>query len=687
MNIPKTPKIDVVDELHGHKITDSYRWLEDIESSEVKTWLKEQDTYTRSVLDSLPARQSLHDDFQKLFREETVGAPYPKNGLYFYVKRKADEDLPILYVKKGLHGEPRALLDPNVISKEKGFVVEFDTYSVSNDASLIAYTLSDNANDSANLYAMDVATGEVLKDVIPGDLYPYIAKWAHDNSGYWYTRRKDILPKGEKFHRKIFFHKLGTEYTEDILVFGEELQKEDIPLCAVSADGKYLTITSYIYSEPIRRTEIYFLDLQRPDSKPQVVVGKIVSENESYFFPQMHRGYLYIHTNMNAPTWKIQRIAVADISKGIEALETIVADTPNATIGDFSVIADALFVTTLENVQTVLKEYTLSGTFVRVVPLPMIGTATVVAGEKEGREGFFLFNSFTYPNTVFRLDLETDEITVYDQQKVAIDTSDIVSEQVWYTSKDGTKVPMFLVYKKGLERNGNNPTVLNGYGGFNFSFVPQFQKEILPFIVAGGVHVVANIRGGGEFGSAWHKAGTKKNKQNTFDDFIAAAEWLIDNKYTSKDHLAIRGGSNGGLLVGALMTQRPDLVKAVIMSVPVADMLRYHLTLGGRLWIADYGNAEDPDMFPYMLAYSPYHNVKDGVAYPATYIQTSAQDDRVHPGHSFKMAARLQEANSSNNPIILRVESNAGHAGATDISRVIKKTVDIWSFLYDQLGM
>lgn len=688
MDIPKTKKEDVVDVIHGKNIPDPYRWLEDTESVETQTWLDEQNEYTRSALDVLPKRKELNEEFEKLFREETIGFPRPKNGYYFFMKRKADEDLSVLYVKKGLDGEPRVLVNPNDISKEKGFVVNLSGYSVSKDASLVTYGLSEAANDKASLYVMDVVTGKNLSDIIPGDYYPGNGAWTIDNKGFYYTRRKENTPKGEdKFHRKVFYHTLGTVYSEDKLVFGETLAKEDHVGVNVSSDGKYVKVSVTIASEAYRRSEIYLMDLDNKEKGFVPIVKDIKGEEDISFISSIHRGFVYILTNFKAPQCKIERVAISDIEKGMNVWETVVYESPGKLIEDFDVTGDKLFVLTLENVHSVLREYSLDGKYKREIPLPTLGSVSSIVSESEGGEGFFSFTSFVYPTTIFRIDFKTDEISIYEKQKIAVDTSDIIAEQVWYGSKDGTQIPMFLIHHKDIQLGGKIPTVLYGYGGFNISLTPGFNKNIIPFVQRGGLYAIANIRGGGEFGEVWHKAGTKKEKQNVFDDFISALEWLIKNKYTDSNHLAIYGGSNGGLLVGAVMTQRPELMKTVMMSVPVVDMLRYHLFHGGRHWIPDWGSSEDPEMFPYLLAYSPYHNVKDGIKYPATLILTSDQDDRVHPGQAFKIGARLQEANSSGNPILIRVQKKAGHGGAIDISKHIETSVDQWSFIFWQLGM
>ena len=687
MDIPKTKKDSVSEELHGHKIDDPYRWLENTENFQVKSWLDAQDSYTHSAIDNIPQREELRQEFEKLYREETIGFPRPCKGRYFFIKRKADEEHSVLYVQEGFYGEPRTLIDPNKISKEKGCPVSLDGYSVSKDAKFITYNLSETSNDQKALYVMNVDTEETLEDKIPAELYPSSGSWSLDNKGFWYTRRKEQVSKGEeKFHRKIYYHTLGSPHFDDVLVYGENLAKEDSAGAVETYDGRYLIIYVHISSEKNRRSEIYIRNLEKREKEFRPIVQNIKDEVDAYFSGMVRQDFFYIETNYKTPKGKIMRVPLSDIDKGMDAWQTVISEQEDRIISSFSIISDKLFVLTMENVHSMLREYSMAGDFKRLIKFPTLGTCNGIGGEVEGKEAFFGFNSFAYPHTIFRIDFETDAVAIFKQQEVAIDLGNIVAEQVWYPSKDGTKVPMFLVYKKGLQQNSKNPTVLYGYGGFNISMRPGFMKSIIPFLERGGLYVIANIRGGGEFGEEWHKAGTKKQKQNTFDDFIAATEWLMENKYTDSDHLCISGASNGGLLVGAVMTQRPELIKAVIMGVPVVDMLRYHLFHGGRHWIPDWGSAEDPEMFEYLLRYSPYHNVKDGVEYPATMIVTSDKDDRVHPGQAFKMTARLQEVNSRN-PILLRLERNAGHGGASDVSRWINEDADKWSFVFWQLGV
>lgn len=682
-----TKKENIIDTIHGIKIPDPYRWLEKTENQEVGEWINIQNKNTKNILGKVKKRKYLNGQLKKLFHEETTGFPSPRDGKYFFIKRKANEDLGVLYVKTGLKGKPKVLVNPNQISKKRGSVVNLHGFKASKDASLITYGLSSAGNDSADIHVMDVKTGKNLPDIIPGEFYPTTGTWSKDNDGFWYTRRKENIPQGEeKFHKKIYYHKLGTKFSEDKLVFGESFSKEDIMWSSATKDGRYLQVTVCIYSEKNIRSEIYVMDLINPRSGFVPVVKNIKGNINTLFWASIHRGFVYIHNNFRAPNWKIDRVAISDIKKGIKSWENIIPEKSDRIIEDFTLTGDRVFVNTLEDVHSTLREYSLEGKFKKEIKLPTIGSISSLVAESEGKEVFFRFNSFAYPNTIFRIDLTTRKISIYEKQKVKFNTQSISSKQVWYKSKDGTKVPMFLIYKKGLKLNSKNPTVIYGYGGFGVSVTPAFMKSIIPFVMSGGIFAIPNIRGGGEFGEAWHKAGTKKQKQNSFDDFIYSALWLIKNKYTNSSHLAISGGSNGGLLVGAVMTQKPELFKAVVMSVPVADMTRFHLFHGGRHWIPDYGDPEDPKMLPYLFSYSPYHNVKECIQYPATLIETSDKDDRVHPGQSFKIGARLQEVSGSDN-ILLRIEKNAGHSGAMDISRYIDKATDEWSFIFWQLGL
>jgi prolyl oligopeptidase len=676
---PKTRKVEVVERIHGVDVSDLYRWLEE-NSKETQSWIKEQNAFSRSVLNKTSAKTNIKKRLGELFKIDAIGIPVPRGSRYFFEERKGTDDLSILYVQDGLEGSPRELINPNTLSKDKTVVL--NDWVPSPDGELLVYSLSEAANDQVSIHVLDVTTGEKLSDIIPAKVYPEPTEWSPDNKGFWYTHRHPNAPEGEeKFHQKLYFHKLGSDYINDPMIFGQTIKKEDIPSVDVSKDGRYLLITVYILSEDVEKTELYIQDRQNPEKGFVAIVKGI----DALFFGEIHRDTIYIMTNYQAPLWKIMAVKISNIEKGPEEWKTLVPEGTHK-IECFAVVKDRLFVERLENVCSTLKAYDLSGNLVSEITLPALGSVDAITGEEEGEELFFGFSSFFVPKTIYRFNLKTNQYTVFKKAEAGIDTDLFTVEQVWFRSKDGTKVPMFIVHKRGIELNGDNPTLLYGYGGFNISLPPVFSKTIIPFLENGGIYVVPNIRGGGEFGEKWHKAGMREKKQNVFDDFIAAAEWLIENKYTNPQRLAIFGWSNGGLLVGAALTQRPDLFKAVVIGGPLLDMLRYHLFHGGRLWIPECGSAEDAEQLRYLIEYSPYHNVKAGTNYPAVLIVTADKDDRVHPMHAYKMAAKLQDA-TAQNITLLRVERKAGHGGAAPIYRVIEQYADIWSFVFWQLKM
>jgi prolyl oligopeptidase len=682
LTAPKTPKDTTSENLHGTLITDAYRWLENSSDPEVQLWLRQHAERSSEYFQNLPIRNQLRDELESLNRLDTIGMPRPRNGRYFFSSRKADQDMSIFYVKEWLNGVPRVLIDQNTLSPDK--TTTLSGTMISRNGKLVAYMLSSAGNDKLSIHVMDVDTGEDLPDMIPDDIYPRLEAWNQDGSGFWYGRRDPAAPPEEaKFHKRIFFHKLGDNPKDDQLVFGKELGKESIPNIGLSLDGKYLLAGVFGQEEGQEWTEVFLKDLENPEGNfVQVIARKLGSEYRAH----IHRDTLYIYTNDEAPNWKLQATSVADALSGKMKCTTLIPEG-KCLLEGYELIGDSLFVNLLENVHAVVRQYDLEGTYICDIELPTLGSVGGFTYEAEGKECFFGFNSFAYPPSIFRLNLDTNEVTLFDQMKSPFDVEMLQTEQVWYSSKDGTHIPMFLVHKKGLVKNGDNPTMVYGYGGFDVSLSPGFLVDAIPFIKRGGIYAIVNLRGGGEFGREWHEAGMKTNKQNVFDDFIAAIEWLIKEKYTCTERVAIMGGSNGGLLVTAILTQRPDLVRAVVSQVPVTDMLRFHLHHGGRHWIPDYGDPDDPDMFKYLLGYSPYHNVCDGQDYPATLIMTSDGDDRVHPLHSYKMAARLLEANNSQNPILLRVELKAGHGGASAVSKGIEQEADLWAFVFDQLKM
>ncbi len=681
IKVPTTKEINFREKLHGKTIHDPYRWLEKDNDKEVSTWINQQNQHSQAFLNKIGLRKKIAKRTEKLLRVDTIGVPFPKNGLYFVSERKAKQDLPVLYVQKGLKGKRKVLIDQNTLSKGKTTILK--SWRISTDGRFLAYALSEQGNDQDSLQVLNIKTGKKLKDFIPADLYPGMYIWDTNGKGFWYTRRADNTPPGEeKLHQKIYYHKLGDHFKNDTFVFGENISKDAHPSAEASLDGRYLLISVEDWSGKVSQNDLYIKDLHKPKSDFQTVVKNV----DALFNTWMHRDQLFILTNHNAPNWKIMTIPLKSAEKGRKFWKEIIPEDKYA-IQFARTVSDTLFVERLENVQSTLRTYDLKGKSETKIPLPPLGTLTGMTAEPEGNELFLGFTSFLIPFQIYRFNLKTQRLKLYKESKVNFDAKKFRAEQVWYRSKDGTKVPMSLLYKKGIRLNGKNPTLLYGYGGFNISETPRYSAIRVPFLELGGIYAIANIRGGGEFGEKWHKAGMQKNKQNVFDDFIAAAEWLIQNKYTDSDHLAAFGWSNGGLLTGAMITQRPELFKTIVVGAPVIDMLRFHKFHGGRHWISDYGDPDNPKMFSYLLKYCPYHNVKNNINYPAILIVTAEGDDRVHPLHAYKFTARLQKANKSANPILLRVERKAGHSGAASVSKAIEQYADIYGFIAWHLGL
>jgi prolyl oligopeptidase len=672
---PKTRVETVIDTLHGQLVEDPYRWLENRDSEEVQKWLDAQNAYTRSILDKLPGRERIGERLDQLLSIGWIGAPRIRKGKYFYEKREGKQNQAILYVRDGLEAEERVLIDPNVLSEE-GMVV-LDWWYPSEDGKLLVYGLSSEGTEMSTLYVMDVETGEKLPDQIERTRYSSIA-WEKDNSGFYYTKypKPGEVPEGEEnYHSHVFHHTLGTDPTNDPKIFGEGRDMTNFYDVVFSNDGHYLLM---IVWKGWDKSDMYYRDLQNSKEFIPIVQGI-----DAIFMGEIVEDYLYVLTNYNASKYRVFKVNMKNPS--MENWQEIIPEG-ESVIQVTSVIGNKLFVQYLEKAHTQLKIFSLDGKYFQDIELPTMGSIDGFSGEWDGTEAVLVFHSFFIPPTIYHYDLKTNKLTLYERVESDIDTSPYHVEQVWYKSKDGTPISMFLIHKKGLTLDGNNPTVLTGYGGFNSSQTPYFARNHFLWLETGGVLAIPNLRGGGEYGEEWHKAGMLGNKQNVFDDFIAAAEWLISEGYTNPSRLAISGGSNGGLLVGAAMTQRPDLFKAVICWGPLLDMIRYHNFLIAKLWIAEYGSPDDPEQFKWLYAYSPYHRVKNGTAYPATLLLHGASDTRVDPMHAMKMVARLQAATSANNPILLRFETKAGHAG-TPLSKTIEEYTDRWSFVYWQLGV
>lgn len=676
-NYPASRTDNVVDILHGVKIVDPYRWLEDGNSSGVKAWVEEQNRFTQSVLGKLPGRKVIRERLSKLLEIGSLGTPVPVKGKYFFTRREGTQNQPILYVREGQGGKDRVLIDPNALAKEG--TIALDWWYPSRDGSLLAYGFSKDGSEQSTLYVKNVASGKDLPDVIERTRYSSVA-WLPDSKGFYYTRYPAVgsVPKGqENYNRHVFFHRLGDDPKKDAKVFGEGRPPEDMLSVQISPDGRWLAVTAF---QGWAKSEIFLRDNSKRDSKFFPLIEKV----DAVFRVILRNHWLYVLTNDQTPRYRLfqaspfmpQQFAWTEIiPQGPDKLEGV------AAIGDF------LVAEYMHDAASRLELFDREGKRVEDLSLPALGTVSGMGGEWDGTELFFGFQSFTVAPEIYRVDLKNKKRSLWGLVEAGIDSSRYHVEQVKYRSKDGTEVPMFLAHKKGIERNGKNPTLLYGYGGFNISLTPMFSPSRFLFLEQGGVLAIANLRGGGEYGEDWHRAGMLDKKQNTFDDFLAAARWLIDNKITNPKRLAIQGGSNGGLLVGAAMTQQPDLFKAVVCQVPLLDMLRYHEFLIARLWIAEYGSADNPVQFKWLAAYSPYQRVKDGTSYPAVLLTTAASDSRVDPLHARKMAARLQRASVSANPILLRQETRAGHGAGKPRGLILDELTDVYSFLFWQLGM
>ncbi len=680
MTYPSSKKIDHVDELHGVKVPDPYRWLEDDvrESKDVAGWVEAENKVTFAFLESIPQRDEIKKRLTELWNYEKYSAPFKAGGRYFFFKNDGLQNQSVLYKQESLDSSPSVLIDPNSWSKDG--TVALGTTSFSDDGKYVAYSVAEAGSDWNTWKIMEVESGRLLEDELKWVKFSNAA-WTADNRGFFYGRF-DEPPPGAAFQKtnlnqKVFYHRVGTPQSQDVLVY----KRPDEPAWGfalrVSEDGRYLIIT--VWKGTDDKYRILYKDLNEPFGMP---IDLIEHFNDEYTFVGNDGPTFYFVTDKDAPR---KRIVAIDTRVPGELREVV----PQAvdTLAGADVVANQFVLTYLKDAKTQVKLHAMDGHLVREVQFPGIGTATGFGGKRTDTETFYSFSSFATPPSNFRYDLLTGESKLLRRAAVKFNPDDYEVKQVFYSSKDGTKVPMFITHKKGLKLDGSNPTLLYGYGGFNISLTPTFSVSKMGWMELGGVFAVPNLRGGGEYGEEWHKAGTKQKKQNVFDDFIAAAEWLIDNKYTRSDKLAIQGGSNGGLLVGACMTQRPDLYGACLPAVGVMDMLRFHKFTAGRFWVDDYGSADKADEFPALLAYSPYHALKPGTKYPATLITTADTDDRVVPGHSFKFAARLQECQAGDAPVLIRIETRAGHGAGKPTAKLIEEAADQWAFLVKSLGM
>ena len=673
---PRARRDDVAEVFHGERVADPYRWLEQGGSPETQAWTAAQNALTESYLAGIAARPRIRERLEVLLAIGSLSVPTPARGRYFYQYRDGRQNQPILYVREGAGGADRVLLDPNRLSAEG--TTALDWYHPSEDGRLLAYGLSDDGSEQSVLHILDVRSGETLPDRIPHTRAADVA-WLPDGSAFYYTRypAPGEVPEGEEpYHRAVYFHRLGADPADDPLLFRPAV-KEHWPGVSLSPDGRWLLIG---VARTFEQTDLYLQDLEA--GTPPVAVAK---DLPALFDGQVVGDRLYLRTNLHAPTYGLY---VVDPERPDLASATeLVAPRPDAVLDGARVVGRHLALDYLERASSRLRLADLDGHDVSEHLLPGIGSLFGLGAEWDGNELFYGYSSYTVPPTVYRIDLETGAETLWRRVEADIEPDRYAVRQVTYVSSDGTPITMFVVHPRGIELDGENATYLTGYGGFNISMTPGFARSLFLWLERGGVIAVPNLRGGGEYGETWHQGGMLGNKQNTFDDFIAAAEWLIANGYTRPERLAIAGGSNGGLLMGAVLTQRPDLFRAVVIQVPLLDMLRYPRFLLARLWIPEYGSPEDPGEYAWLRAYSPYHHVRDGAAYPAVLLATAESDTRVDPMHARKMTARLQAATGSSRPVLLRLESKAGHGAGKPLAKVLDELTDIWSFVFHELGL
>ncbi|HEX2445824.1 MAG TPA: prolyl oligopeptidase family serine peptidase [Vicinamibacterales bacterium] len=672
---PPAPLGDVVDTYHGTKVPDPYRWLEDADAPETVKWVDAQNALTRSFVDG-PDREALETRLTDLYNYPRTGIPTKRGSQYFFTHNTGLQNQSVLYVQEGLKGERRALLDPNALAPDG--TVALTALAITDDGTRIAYGLSKSGSDRQELFVRDVATAKDHPDHLKWAKFTTIS-WLKDGAGFYYTRFPEpgTVPTGEEnYFGKLYFHRLGDDQAKDRLVYERPDDGEIVLVSSITDDGQTLVITAFQGSSD--KSEVYWMDATQPGSTPSPI---FTGFGASYQFADAVGSRLFFQTDQGAP---LGRVVAVDLPATTPTPIPVIPESRNK-LNATGVIHKTLVLSYLENASSTLKLFDLAGKPAGDIALPAIGSVTGISGRTEDDELFFGFTSFTYPPASYRYDFKARQVTDFAKGASRIDPAAYETKQVWYPSKDGTRVSMFLVHRKGLTLDGSRPVFLSGYGGFNVSVTPAFDPANFVWLDRDGVYARVNLRGGGEYGEAWHEAGMFEKKQNVFDDFIAAAEWLIANKYTTAKRLAIEGGSNGGLLVGAALVQRPDLFGAVICRVPVVDMLRYHKFTVGRFWISEYGSADDPKQFPYLIKYSPLHNVKEGVRYPATLITTADTDDRVAPGMAKKFAARLQAAAAGPEPILIRVETKAGHGAGKPITKVIEEEADIYSFLFTVL--
>jgi prolyl oligopeptidase len=672
-------KQDVVDDYHGTQIADPYRWLEDSDSPETVAWVTKENDLTRQYIDSYPKRDAIEQRLTKLWNYPKYSLPKKQGDSYFFTKNDGLQNQAVLYVQKSLDGEAKVVIDPNTLSADGTIALSGTNYT--EDGKLMAYALSASGSDWQEMHVRDIASGKDNGDLLKWCRFSGVG-WKKDNSGFWYNRfpaEGEVAEEDRSNYNKVYWHQLGTPQSQDPLVYEDKTNKELGFSPYVTEDGDYLVL--YVYHGTDPKNGIYY---KRTDGKGDWV--RLIEHNEAMFTPIDNVGTIwYVQTDLDAPRGRVVAIDVANPAR--ENWKEIIPQKTEV-IDNVTMVNGELVVAYLQDAHHRLMIFAKDGKFRREIELPTIGTVGGVSGKRTETEMFFSFTSYTYPTTSFRYDFKTDKVAVFRKPEVDFDGAQFETKQVFYPSKDGTKIPMFITHKKGIKLDGTNPTLLYGYGGFNISMTPNFSVGRVMWMENGGIYAVACLRGGNEYGEEWHQQGVLDRKQNVFDDFIAAAEYLVKEKYTQTKLLAINGGSNGGLLTAACTVQRPELFGAVVCQVPVIDMLRYHKFTVGRYWVSDYGNAEENQKdFEYMIKYSPLHNVKPGFKCPPMLITSADTDDRVVPSHAKKFAATLQANDAGDNPILLRVETKAGHGAGKPTSKQIEESADIYSFLFKTLNV
>jgi prolyl oligopeptidase len=673
---PPPTRAEIVEEvLHGRSNRDPYRWLEDDASPAVAVWVAAQNAYTATQLDTRPERTAIAAGLAEALAIGVISPPAEREGRFFYIRREGDENQPRLYVREGRDGPERVVFDPNTA----GGTVALDWWYPSRDGSRLAYGTSAHGDEKSTLYVLDVDTGNHLPDTIPHTRYSSVA-WDEDSGGFTYTRypTPGTVPPGEEnYHQHLFYHRLGTDWqTDDPDLFGTGRTMTETLEVQLSPNDRWLVLFVH---HGWTRNEIHVRDLETAGAFEPLVTGL-----EAIFDGVVRDDTLYLLTNWEAPHWRVLAIDLRNPAR--DRWREIIPARDDVILHGMTIAGDRLILHEVRDVVSHVKVYTREGAYQGTVAVPPLGTVDAIAGHWDSEDVFLLYESYTVPATVYRYHLPTGDLTTWAAIESPVDLSDITVEQVRYPSKDGTWIPLFIIGRRDLPRDGSTPTILHGYGGFNISKGPTFYRPILPWIRAGGRFAVANLRGGSEYGEEWHRAGMLGNKQNVFDDFLAAAEYLIGGGYTSPARLGIWGRSNGGLLVGAALTQRPDLFRAVVCQVPLLDMLRYQHYRIARLWVPEYGSADDPAQIEWLWAYSPYHQVTPGTDYPAVLLITGDSDSRVDPLHARKMAALLQ-ASGTRRPVLLRVETEGGHGVGKPLAMLLAEEVDIWTFFAWQLGL